>query len=138
MNDAALLLARVALASVFVYHGWAKAAFWTGTTGDGMPSWMLWLMRTLFVLEVCGGCAVLVGAWTRCAAKVLGIVMVGAIVFKVGGLLGAVIPFSSPQGMGWEFDAALLGLAAALMASGAGRWSLDSRMGCCDGMKKKK
>ena len=133
-----LLLARVALASIFVVHGWMKLSFWTDpAAGAGMPMWMLWLMRVLFVLEVAGGLAVLVGAWTHWAAKVLGAIMIGAIAFKVGGMFGAVVPFSSAQGMGWEFDLALLGLAAALMVSGAGAWSVDAKMcGCCDSKKK--
>lgn len=133
-----LLVARIALASVFVFHGWMKLSFWTDpAAGAGMPVWMLWLMRVLFVLEVAGGLAVLVGAWTHWAVKVLGAIMVGAIAFKVGGMFGSVIPFSSPQGMGWEFDLALLGLAAALMVTGGGAWSVEATLcGCCDKKKK--
>lgn len=132
-----LLLGRVALASVFVYHGWMKLGFWMSPLPEGMPEYLFWLMRLLFVVEVVGGVAVLVGAWTHWAAKVLGIVMVGAIGFKVAGVFGQVVPFSSPQGLGWEFDFVLLGLAAVLMVSGAGAWSVDAHL-CGDKPAKKK
>lgn len=86
MYDAASLVLRLALAVVFVAHGWQKVYVWTidGTVerfaemdipaadiaGPGVA-----------ILEIVGGALIGLGIGTRLLAAALGAVMVGAVVF---------------------------------------------------------
>jgi len=119
-----LLFVRVVLGVVFIMHGYQKWTIWSGIP-QGMPSWLGVLFQVLSILEPLAGLAILVGIITEWAALALAIVMVGAIVFKIGMLQ---MPFSAGNATGWEFDLSLLALAVSLVASGGGPLSLDAKM----------
>lgn len=121
-NDCALLLLRLALGAVFIYHGWAK---W----GMEAPNTMMTILK---IAEPLGGIALVLGALTQLASLGLAIIMVGAIYMKMTGFGQA--PFNvtgtfAPQGgMGWEFDLVLLAGAIVLMVMGAGKYAVDGMM----------
>jgi len=116
----ALLALRLAVAAVFLYHGMQKWMFWT-TTPAGMPQNMADFFKFLSIVEPLGGLAVLLGFLTRWAALGLGIIMFGAICFKMS--MG--VPFASSTGVGWEFDLVLLASCVALVIYGGGEYALD-------------
>jgi uncharacterized membrane protein YphA (DoxX/SURF4 family) len=63
---------------------------------------------------------------TRWAAAGLGIIMVGAVYFvRVTMKAGF---FTSPQGTGLDYNLLILAGCIALVAFGAGRWSVDARL----------
>ena len=125
--DLAVLIVRLALGAIFFAHGaqkllgWWGGNGWAGTIqgmgGMGIPAP---LAALAILTEFFGGLAVIVGALTRLAALGLAVVMLVAIAkvhFKNGF-------FMSDQG--FEYNLALLALALAVVAYGAGRWSLDA------------
>jgi putative oxidoreductase len=123
--DGALLLGRLALGVIFVAHGYQKL-FVAGVDKIGMmfeqfgfpaPLFFAWVVS---LVEFFGGIAVLVGVLTRWAALGLAITMVVAIltVKLPKGLI-------AQQGVGYELDLALLGLALVLLLAGPGRISLE-------------
>ncbi|MDB4977846.1 MAG: hypothetical protein JWM56_32 [Candidatus Peribacteria bacterium] len=122
-----LLALRLSIATTFLYHGWTKLMFWTAAPA-GAPAWMVWLMRFLFVIEIIGGIALVVGFLTRWAALGFSLIMLGAIYFKIAGLFGAVVPYSSGNTTGWEFDLVILGGCLALAGVGAGCLALDCKL----------
>lgn len=77
------------------------------------------------VLEIAGGLALMAGLGTRLAGMVLGVVMVGAIVF-VKADLGLISAEPMP---GAELDLAYLAGLATLVAFGPGRLSVDAVIG---------
>jgi len=125
-HDLGLAILRVVTGVVFVAHG-ARQVFGVGFDGIagafgemGVP--LARLVAVLVVsLEVCGGLALIIGLLTRPAALALVAEMLGALL-----VLHPPVGFSLPNG--YEFVLALLGAAAALAVSGAGRWSLDARI----------
>ena len=125
--DVAVLILRLVLGVTFLAHGGQKLFGWLdgpgldGTVafmgGMGVPAPLAYLAA---FTEFFGGLAVLVGLLTRLAALGLAVTMAVAIV-KVHLANGF---FASAQG--FEFPLALLAIALALVAYGAGRYSLDS------------
>src|SRR5918999_1152139 len=81
--DAALLILRVVLGVIMLYHGWPKLTDLGGTiegfTGMGIP---LPALSAIFatVAEVGGGLLLLLGAFTDIAGLLVAIDMLGAIV----------------------------------------------------------
>jgi len=114
---------RVVLGVLFLYHGIDK--FDTGLSnvegafdGGGVPLPGLTAPLTA-IIEIVAGIALIVGAYTRLAATVLSVVMVGALIFVKleGDFLG-----------GSEIDFLYLGGLVALMLLGPGRLSVDEAM----------
>lgn len=114
---------RVVLGVLFLYHGIDK--FDTGISnvegafdGWGVPLPGLTAPLTA-ILEIVFGIALIVGAWTRLAAAVLSVVMIGALIFVKleGDVLG-----------GSETDFAYLAGLVSLMLLGPGRLSVDEAM----------
>lgn len=120
----ALLVARLVLAAVFIYHGQQKWAFWAGVPAD-MPAWLGITFQILSVLEPLAGIALLIGLGTELAALVTSVVMIGAIVLKMTMFK---VPFAGSQGTGWEFDLALLAVSLLVMTMGPGVLSVDRAM----------
>jgi putative oxidoreductase len=113
------LLLRIGLASVFIIHGWIKVTgidaivgFFTNA-GIPLPSITAWIVA---IIEFVGGILVLVGFQTRIASALIGLVMIGAMIF---------VKFSQGFLGGWEFDWVLLVMAVCLMFSGGGALSID-------------
>lgn len=113
---------RLVVAAIFLYAGYGKLAFWTGSV-EGVTASMVALMKLLSIVEPLGALALIFGWLTRWAAGGLAIIMVGAIVimqFVIG------ISFSTAQGPGWSFPLIILVGCLVLMAFGPGRWSVDA------------
>lgn len=120
-----LLAVRVVMGIIFFVHGRNKIAMWKMKPSAQMPSGMLNIMKFLSITETLGGIALFFGFLTQWAALGVGIIMVGAIYFKI---FKWGLPFASTEKNGWEFDLILLVCALMLMVSGAGMLSFDAMM----------
>ena len=123
-NDYGLLLLRLVIAAIFLYHGHQKWGMWSAASG-GMEGGMLLLFKTLSIVEPLGGVLLILGAMTRVSGLVLSIVMLGAIYMK-SQVMG--VGFAASQGTGWEFDLMMFTGCVMLVLEGAGKWSMDEMM----------
>lgn len=123
LQDAALLVLRLVVAGIFLYAGSAKWPFWSAAP-EGMSVTLLNVMKLLSIVEPLGSLALLLGFLTRWAGAGLGIIMVGAIVFARLTMHAGL--FTSPQGTGLDYNLLILAGCIALVAFGAGRWSVDA------------
>lgn len=116
--DWALLILRLVIGVIFVYHGMAKWAMEEPTT----------IMTILKFAEPIGGIALILGVLTQLAALGLSIIMVGAIYMKATGFGQGAFDLLGTFGEGpkWEFDLMVLAGCIALVIMGAGRLSLDA------------
>ena len=119
--DLALLVLRVVLGIIMLYHGWPKLTNLGGTiegfTGMGIP---LPALSAIFatVAEVGGGLLLLAGAFTDVAGLLVAIDMLGAILF-----VHAKNGFEVNEG-GFEWPLALLAMALAIAFAGPGRYAV--------------
>lgn len=119
--DLALLVLRVVLGIIMLYHGWPKLTNLGGTiegfTGMGIP---LPALSAIFatVAEVGGGLLLLAGAFTDVAGLLVAIDMLGAILF-----VHAKNGFAMDKG-GIEWPLALLAMALAIAFAGPGRYAV--------------
>ena len=122
-SSVGLLLLRLSIAAIFLFHGIQKWSMWGLAPSEQMSANMLNLMKCLSIVEPLGGLALLFGFLTQLAAGGLALIMLGAIYFKqYVWMLG----FVGKNGMvGWEFDLVLLAGCLALFFLGAGKYSLD-------------
>ena len=123
-TDYALLIGRLLLAAIFLWSGISKIMGYSATAAymdkAGVPSALLPLV---IVVELAGGIAVLVGWQTRWAALVLaGFTLVAALLFHLQ-------PNDRNQMIRFMKNIAMVGGFLALYAAGAGRLSLDARIG---------
>ncbi len=117
-KDLGLFLIRLALAAVFIAHGWIKLnglgateAFFDNV---GIPA--AGAMAVIVALvEFLGGIALLLGIFTKWAAGLIAVTMLVAIL-QVKGKMGFI--------GGFEFDLTLLLAALALIFTGAGEWTV--------------
>lgn len=112
-----LLLLRLALGIVFIYHGLTKFQNMDTTIGFfasvGLVAAVAWMVASI---ETLGGMAVLLGVGTRVAGGLLAVVMLGAII-TVKGAMG----FANG---GYEFDLVLLLSSLAILFMGPGRYTV--------------
>lgn len=123
------LLLRVALASVFIYHGLEKVRpengygiRWAQMMKEDAPPVLINAPPLQLLVawgELLGGVAVALGIMTRLAALGLIIIMCGAV-FTYSGQHG----FSAVE-KGYEYNFVLILMCAALLLSGPGTFSLD-------------
>jgi putative oxidoreductase len=125
-QESALVALRLIIGAIFLSAGIAKLGMWSSPP-EGMPSGMIYLMMLLSIVEPIGGLALIVGFLTRLAATGLAIIMVGAVFF-VQFLIGASF-FTGPQGSGVDYILLILAGCIALIAFGAGKFSVDRNMG---------
>ena len=122
-TDLALLILRVVLGIVMIYHGWPKLTNLSGTiegfTGMGIPAPAVAAIFAT-VAEVLGGLLMLVGAFTDIAGLMFVIDMLGAITF-----VHAKNGFSASKG-GIELPLVLLTMALAIALAGPGRYSVGN------------
>lgn len=123
--DWGLLALRLTLGAIFLYHGVMKWGMWNLSASPQMSEGMVNLFRFLSIVEPLGGAALLFGFLTRWASLGLGIIMLGAIWYKMK-LWG--IPFTSGQATGWEFDLVNLAVCVHLLFAGAGKFSIDKKI----------
>ncbi len=120
-RDWGMLMLRVVVGIIFIYHGTQKWGFWQ-TVPQGMPPSISLLMKLLSIVEPVGGLALMAGVLTRWAALGLAIIMAGAIYFKINVMN---IGFAPQNATGWEFDLVLLAANFAIATVGAGCFALD-------------
>lgn len=131
--DAGALAARVFLGLVILPHGLQKLLGMFGGYGFsasveffsslGIP----FVSGALIVLgESFGAVFLIAGFLTRISAAAIGIIMLGAIM-TVHGQHGFFMNwFGNQAGEGYEYHLLALGLSAALVINGGGRFSVDS------------
>ena len=136
-KSGALLILRLGLGAIFLMHGSQKALGLFGGGGLqatvqnfqaqlGIPPV---LGYTAALTEFLGGIALIGGLLTRLAALGIGVVM-GVAIWKVHLANGFFMNwFCKPgQGQGIEYNLALLAIALALVLTGGGSYSLDSKL----------
>ncbi len=131
-NWAGLIL-RLTLGFVMFPHGAQKLLGWyggfgfSGTMGFFTETMHLpWLIAFLIIIgEVFGSLGLLVGFLTRFSAASIGVIMMGAItmVHLPNGFF--MNWFGKQAGEGYEYHLLVIGIAVALLITGAGRWSVD-------------
>jgi putative oxidoreductase len=118
--DAALLILRLVLGIIMIYHGYPKLTGFAGTAGffasAGVP---LPTLAAAFatVVEVFGGILIIIGVAADLAGLLFAIDMVGAMIFvhiKNG--------FATSSG-GIEFPLALLAMALVVAFAGPGKFA---------------
>ena len=124
---------RVTLGLVMIPHGAQKLLGWFGGLGfDGtmglftQKMGLPWLIVFLIIIgESFGSVALLAGFLTRFTAASLAVIMLGAItmVHLPNGFF--MNWFGQQQGEGFEYHLLVIGIAAALLVTGGGRWSVD-------------
>jgi len=116
--DIGVLLIRLALAAVFIAHGWGKFSDMTGTVGFfsslGINSLFAYLVAAT---ELLGGVAMLLGIWTKWAGILLAIVMIGAIYF---------VKFAKGP-MGYELELTLLLTALGVSMMDPGKYAVHKK-----------
>jgi len=129
-----LLIVRVVLGVIFFAHGAQKVFGWFG--GHGLQGTVGYFQQALRIppaltvlaalAECFGGLAVLVGFLARLAALGLIVDMLVAVA-KVHWRHGFFLNWSLQQGKGhgFEMNLALIGMALAILAGGAGAVSVD-------------
>src|SRR5215472_14017839 len=132
--DAAALIMRAALAVGFVAHGGQKLFGWFGGTGItgttaffthvGLPAPHAFAYVS-GILEFFGGIAIGLGLLTVAATAGLIVEMIIAVA-SVSYSAGF---FVTAQKIGWELNVYLIGLLAAVLIAGPGRWSADAALG---------
>lgn len=123
LADIGLLVLRVVLGLIFVYHSVPKLKMPAAIAKmmGSQPSFVF----ILGLVELLSGLSAIIGFFTQIAAILLGIVMLGALYFKI---FVWRIPFSAEKTTGWEFDLILLAAAIALLLLGSGVFSIDVLM----------
>jgi len=122
--DAGLLIVRVVLGIIMLYHGWPKVTnlggIIEGFTGMGIP---LPALAAIFatVAEVGGGLLLLLGVLTDVAGLLVAIDMLGAITF-----VHAKNGFAVNDG-GFEWPLALLAMGLGIALAGPGRYSVGGQ-----------
>jgi putative oxidoreductase len=122
--DAALLILRLVLGVIMIYHGWPKLMDFGGTVagfqGMGIPLPGL-AAAVALIAELVGGILMLLGVATDIAGLLFAIDMLGAIVF-----VHAKNGFAVAEG-GVEWPLALLAMALAIALAGPGRYAAAGR-----------
>ena len=119
-----LLVLRVFLGIVFIYHGMPKLMM-SGKMAKGM-GWSSGSVVLLGLVELLSGLALVLGFYAEIGALLVGIIMLGALFHK---MFKWNVPFFAMDKTGWEFDFILLGAAVAVLFLGAGAISLDALFG---------
>lgn len=122
--ETGLFILRVVLGVIFLVPGWEKLADMAGTvssfSGFGIPVFVSYLVA---VGEFVAGIAMILGIFTRPAAYVITLIMVGALyLVKIpqGGLAAG------------EFQLLIMAAALCIAYTGPGRWALGPETcSCC-------
>jgi len=134
--DLGLLMLRLVVGAIFLYHGLQKLTGWFHGPGlDGTRDMMAeggWDHATLSTIllvvgEVGGGALLILGLATPLAAGAVLAVILNAWAWKQGMLPGFQFNSSVPTGV--EIDTILAGTAVAVILTGPGRLSLDRSRG---------
>lgn len=114
-NDVGLLLLRITIAVIFIYHGLPKLSKAKAMSAMmGMPAGMIFMLG---MVEILASLGIAFGVLTQVSALLLAIVMVGAIGMKA---MKWHVPFAAMDKTGWEFDLLLLFASVAILLGGGG------------------
>ncbi len=114
-NNIGLLILRLAVAIIFIYHALPKLKNAKGMAQMmGMPAGMIFMLGGAEFLSSVG---LVLGIYMQLAAVLLAIVMIGAIYFKMAKWR---VPFAAMDKTGWEFDLILLAANITILLSGGG------------------
>jgi len=114
-NDIGLLLLRIAVAIIFLYHSLPKLSKPKAmSVMVGMPAGMIFMLG---MIEAVASLGLVFGVYTQLSALILAIVMVGAIGMK---MMKWGVPFAAMDKTGWEFDLILLFASIAILLGGGG------------------
>ena len=127
------LILRLTAGLVMFPHGAQKMLGWFGGFGfDGTTGFFTqkmglpWIIAFLVIMgEFLGSLGLLAGLLTRFTAASFIVIMLGAIVtthWPVGFFMNW---FGQQQGEGYEYHLLVIGISAALLVTGAGKWSVD-------------
>lgn len=130
-RDLALLVARVALAWIFIFHG--ASTLFGAFGGAGLHAEAVYFSQTAHlhpgtffalmagIIECFGGIAVGIGVFGRLAAAAIvgDMIMAMITVTWAQGIVG------NSTGIGYQLNVALAALAAVVAFMGTGRFSLD-------------
>ena len=121
-TDIGIFVLRATVALIFLVHGfWKIKNSPSVAKSSGMPE-SDWFFMLLGWIEALAALALLSGIFTQAAAALLGLIMIGAIYFKV---VTWKIPFTAHDKTGWEFDLIILAACIFIVFAGAGRIALD-------------
>ncbi len=114
-HDVADFLLRLALAIIFIHHGWGKLSDMAGTlkffNSLGLPTYLAYLDTWI---ELLGGIFIILGVWVRPIAWFFVIIMIGVISFV-----------KSPLGLwGHELELTLLLVSLAVAYLPTGRFTV--------------
>ena len=127
------LILRVGLGSVIFAHGAQKLLGWFGGYGFegtmgfftqkmGLP----WLVAFLVIIgESLGSLSLIAGFLARFTAASFIVIMLGAIAMVHWPQGFFMNWFGQQQGEGFEYHLLVIGMAAALVLTGGGKWSVD-------------
>jgi putative oxidoreductase len=133
-ESTAMFIIRVVLGTVMFAHGAQKLIGWFGGQGFngtmsvftekmGLP----WLVAFLVIIaESFGSLALIAGFLTRFTAASFMLIMLGAIAtvhWPKGFFMNW---FGQQQGEGFEYHLLVLGMSAALLVAGGGKWAVDA------------
>lgn len=110
--------------------GWFGGFGFEGTMGFftqkmGLP----WLVALLIIIgEFFGSLGLLVGFLTRFSAASIGVIMLGAISLVHWPHGFFMNWFGQQKGEGYEYHLLVIGIAAALLMTGGGKWSVDGEL----------
>ena len=132
----AIAILRVVLGIVLFPHGAQKLLGWFGGFGfNGTmgfltgPAGLPWILAFLvIVIEFFGSLALVFGFATRIVAVGI-IALFAGIIFTVHLPNGFFMNWAgNQQGEGFEYHLLVIGMAVALLISGAGKWSVDNAL----------
>ena len=127
------LILRMTLGIIFFPHGAQKLLGWfgghgfSGTMGFFTQQGMPWVVAFLVIIgESVGSLGLIFGFLTRMAAAGIFVIMLGAVcmVHWPNGFF--MNWYGQQSGEGFEFHLLAIGIAAALIVTGGGKWSLDN------------
>lgn len=112
--DLGVLLLRLAVGAVFIYHGWGKLTNLNQTGQFFVSLGMNQAMAAVVaIIELAGGLAIVLGAITYLASLILALIMAGAIYLV-----------KWPHGFaGYEFELTLLVACLTIFFTGPGKYS---------------
>lgn len=114
-NDIGLLILRLAVVAIFIYHAVPKLTNSKGMAAMvGMPAGMVFMLGGIELLASLG---LIFGFYAQLSALLLGVVMIGAIGMK---MMKWGVPFGAMDKTGWEFDLILLAANIAILFGGGG------------------
>ena len=114
-NDIGLLILRLTVAVIFIYHALPKLKNAKGMAQMmGMPAGMILMLGGM---EAVASLGLVFGVYTQLSALILAIIMLGAIGMKI---MKWRVPFAAMDKTGWEFDLILLAASIAILLNGGG------------------